>query len=140
MKNKAGRPTVITPEVTAKLVEAFKNDFTQKEACIYAGISQDAFQNRYANNKNFAAEMDGAKAFLFFIAKRNIAQAMAKDGDIESTWKFLSKRQKEIYSDRIEQTGKDGEKLINFDDLPDGNNYKKFLKQQAGKKDGVETT
>lgn len=107
-KNKGGRPTVVTPEVIAKLIEAFKNDFTQKEACIYACISEDTYIRKYANDKSFAAQMDGAKAFLFFAAKRNIAQAVANKKDVENSWKYLSKRQKDVYSDRSELTGKDG--------------------------------
>lgn len=134
-KNKGGRPTVITPEVTAKLIEAFKNDFTQYEACLYAGISQDAFQRRCAADHRFAVEMDGAKAFVFFAAKRNIAQAVANQKDVEQSKWYLQKRQKDLYSDRIEQTGKDGDKLFNLDmaDLPDDNAFKDFLKTRKKK-------
>lgn len=49
-KNKGGRPTVMTPDVLAKLEDAFLHGLSDKRACQYAGISVDAL---YAYQEKF---------------------------------------------------------------------------------------
>jgi len=125
-KSKAGRPTVLTEEVVRKFEEAFKNDFTDTEACLYAQISRETYYFHKSKNKIFSDKMDTAKQFPFFLAKKNIMQAIQK-GMVEDSWKFLSKRQKELYSDRLEQTGANGTPLIPANELPDDDEYTEFL-------------
>ena len=105
-----GRPTKMTPDVIAKLIEGFKHDFTDTECCLYAGIDQATYYRYKKKNKGFAREIEAAKTFPFLLAKRNIIKAMHKESSDDS-WKFLSKRQKELYSDRIENTGANGKDL-----------------------------
>jgi hypothetical protein len=49
-----GRPTVVTPEVLAKLEQAFGMGCSDKEACLYADISMDALYNHQNRNPHFA--------------------------------------------------------------------------------------
>jgi len=110
-KSNAGRPTDFKEEVVTKLVEAFKNDFTDTEACIYAGISRNTFY-RWLNEKpEFNDKIQSAKAFLFFAAKRNITQQVVNLKSVPDSWKFLEKRQKDIYADRQERTGAGGKPI-----------------------------
>ena len=51
---KMGRPTVVTPEVLAKLEQAFGMGCSDKEACLYAGISMDALYNYQNRRPDFA--------------------------------------------------------------------------------------
>lgn len=101
----------LTDKVLSDLTNAFNNDFTVEEACVYAGIVKDTYYNWVKLSDEFAGMMERAKLFVFYAAKRNIAQAVNK-GSIEDAWKLLSKRQKDIYSDRQEQTGEGGSPLF----------------------------
>jgi hypothetical protein len=47
-KSNAGRPTKMTPETIKKLEDGFMMDFTVTEACLYVGVSTQAF---YEYNK-----------------------------------------------------------------------------------------
>lgn len=127
------KPLLDDEDIVRKLEEAFKNDFTQYEACLYAGISEDTYSRRIKSDEKFAERMASAKQFPFFLAKRNIIKALNK-GEVEDSWKFLQKRQKDIYSDRIE-TKNETNVNVTLNDLPEGNIYKEFLKKQVGKKD-----
>lgn len=52
-KNKGGRPTVMTPDVLAKLEDAFTYCYTDEEACLYANISPDALYDYQRKNPQF---------------------------------------------------------------------------------------
>ena len=100
----------LTDQVISDLQGALNQDFTVEEACLYAGIAQDTYYRWVKESEEFKDLMRRAKLFVFFKAKQNIAECVVK-GSIEDSWKLLSKRQKELYSDRQEMTGSNGESI-----------------------------
>jgi hypothetical protein len=56
-----GRPTVITDNRVVLLVAAFQNGMNVRSACVYAGISKDAFYKRYKEDTEFADTIELAK-------------------------------------------------------------------------------
>ena len=50
---KMGRPTVVTPEVLAKLEQAFGMGCSDKEACLYADISMDTLYYYQGKHPDF---------------------------------------------------------------------------------------
>ena len=52
-KSNAGRPTVMTKEVLAKLEAAFSYDMPDEEACFYANISADALYDYQVKHPEF---------------------------------------------------------------------------------------
>lgn len=98
----AGRPTVMTPEVIAKLEEGLKLDFTIGEACAYAQIDQATYYRKCKSDKDFARRMESAQMFIFYAAKRNIGQSVINDKNVEDAKWLLKRRQKERYSERVD--------------------------------------
>ena len=96
----------LTDEVRTKLRESFEFDFTVREACSHAGIASDTFYKWRNKSIEFRAEMEAAKDFLFQHAKRNVAKAIRVEKSVDDSWMFLTKRQKDLYSDRQEVQGK----------------------------------
>lgn len=55
---KSGKPTVMTPDVLAKLHDSFVNGFTDRMACLYAGISPDALYDYCKKNPKYAEQKE----------------------------------------------------------------------------------
>ena len=91
----------LTDDVVAKLSAAFRFDFTVREACSKAGIAIDTYYKWRAKSNEFCAQMDAARHFLGQAAKQNIARAICIDGSVVDSWQFLKRRQKDVYSDRV---------------------------------------
>jgi hypothetical protein len=60
-KSIAGRPTVITPEVSAKLHTAFSVGANIGEACRFGGISHDSFYEPIKKTSDFSGKFEAAK-------------------------------------------------------------------------------
>lgn len=113
--------------VLSDLKAGFMRDFTDEESCHYAGISKDTYYRWRAISDEFCEVIDVAKTWLFRKAKQNLVDAVEAHSVDESKW-LLQKRQKNLYSDRVEQTGKDGEAIQHEVDL---SNYKEKLKEKT---------
>lgn len=96
--------------ILSDLKQAFMRDFTEREACHAADISHDTFYRWIRESDEFAEEIEKAKSWLFRKAKQNIVNAVEAGDPDNSKW-LLGRRQKDIYSERQEQTGKDGGKI-----------------------------
>jgi hypothetical protein len=59
-KNKGGRPTKRTPEVVGKLLEAYSRGLSLKNACSFAGVSFQTFQN-WQTDSAFVQALEQAK-------------------------------------------------------------------------------
>lgn len=81
----AGRTTVRTPEVRARLVEALKLGATYDDAVQAAGLGRSAFYAWRREDDQFAEELEAARAYHRLMALRRIERA-AKRGD----WKAAS--------------------------------------------------
>jgi len=99
-KNKGGRPSVITPEVVQKLLEAFRLDLPVEEACKYASIAKQTYYN-HCKNDEFLDEMEHAKMEATLKARKTVIEKMEDDAGL--SLKYLSLKRKEEFSPRIEQ-------------------------------------
>lgn len=81
----------MTEEVLRKLTEAFANAFTDKEACLYAGISPSTLYKYAAENPDFSERKELLKLSLNMHAKNNISKSI-KSGDVgRSIWWAMNK-------------------------------------------------
>lgn len=95
-----GRPSAITPEVVAKLIEAFKLDVTVEEACLYAGISKDTYYRKVKEDEGFSDEMEQARQYATLLARQSVIREIEKDGVL--ALKYLERKRKEEFSPRAE--------------------------------------
>lgn len=105
-----GRPTVMTPEVIAKLEEAFSNDATDLQACFLAGISKDALYDYQKEYPEFYDRKMMLKGMTTYQAKINIKNKVM-DGDVPTSQWLAERKEKQEYSTRSEHTGADGKDL-----------------------------
>lgn len=104
---KEGRPTVMTSETLRKLEEAFSIGASDKEAIFVADVSSTAFYDYCKEHPEFAERKEQLKDMPKYKARKNINKAI-DDGDKNiSTW-YLERKVKEEFSQRVEQTGKEG--------------------------------
>ena len=100
MTNPVGRPTVMTPEVLAKLEHAFLLGCTDIEACFYADISQDALYDYQRANPEYSKRKEALKQNPIFIARTSVVDKMADDGDL--ALKYLERKLKSEFSTKTE--------------------------------------
>jgi hypothetical protein len=110
-------------EVLSHLRDGLMRDYTIEEACFYAGINKLTYYRWMEKCNEFKEMMEKAKSYIARMAKRNIAQEIASNGDIDvSTW-WLKHRRRDLYSTRNETSGPDGGPVVvdlnSFKDLSD---------------------
>lgn len=92
-KNKGGRPTKMSDEVTTKLESIFKIGGTIAEAVSYAGISDETYRRWMNENSSFMAKMESAQHYADIVAKNVVVDSMIKDKDLNTAKWWLEKRQ-----------------------------------------------
>lgn len=96
-KSGAGRPTVMTESTIKKLEYAFLKGMSDKEACIFADITQQTLYNycnahpEYFERKELLKEMPKVKA------KINIVEGI-ENGDTELSKWYLERKAKDEFS------------------------------------------
>jgi len=117
-----GRPTVMTPEVIAKLEESFLFGATDKEAIFLANISKDAFYDYCKLHPEFTERIDALRDMPKITARMNIDKAI-REGDKQLSQWYLERKAKNEFAQRSELTGKEGETLnVNVINYKDSNN------------------
>lgn len=91
MAKRGGRPTVITDKVLSELKTAFCMDCTDKEACIFAGISEKTLYNYQNTHPEFLQEKQGWKSKVIFEARKAVFERIEK-GDAWFALRFLCKK------------------------------------------------
>lgn len=91
-KKGAGRPTVFTKTVTAKLLQAFKYGCTITAACQHAGISTDAFEDKVKADDDFSAKIVAAQNYPRLLAGQTVILAIAQKHDVMSARWWLEKK------------------------------------------------
>ena len=109
-KNKGGRPTKMTPEVVKKLEYAFSKSFTDDQACVYAGISRRSLNNYCIVNPGFLYKKEALKNSVSLKAKLNVVEGV-ESGELSASKWWLERKNKEEFSLRVENTGKDGKDM-----------------------------
>lgn len=103
--SKAGRKTIVTKDVLAKLEYAFIIGSTDEQASIYADISTDTLYYYQKKNPDFASKKLRLKQQPILKAKDTIYKNLDKS---EIAKWFLERKAKNEFSLRTELTGKDG--------------------------------
>lgn len=107
-KGRGGRPPIDRTKALRYLVEAFKLDATDEEACSYAGVSESWYYDEMKKKDEFSEQIHRAQRYPFLVAKGSVVGAM-ETGDNITGLKYLERRQKKLYSPRVEVTGEDGD-------------------------------
>ena len=112
-----GRPTVMTPEVIAKLEEAFSYGATDKEAIFLANISKDAFYDYCKAHPDFSERKEALKDMPKYRARRNIVNKI-NEGDVPTSQWYAERKAKEEFSNRtdLRLEGELTSKIISIDE------------------------
>lgn len=108
MKNKGGRPTVVTPEALLKLEEIFALDGTDEEACAFADISTSALYAYQEKHPEFQERKRRLKERPMLKARRTIVQALE---DPNHAFKYAEKKRRKEFGNNLDITT-DGEKIV----------------------------
>lgn len=127
-KKKHGRnPPKLSLQQISLLTEAFTNCANDKEAYTYAGICKANFYFWQKINPEFVDRKAALKDLVKYKAKSNIVKGINEGETSASKW-WLERKNKEEFSLRVENTGKDGEPieavLVIKDDIKRGKDGK----------------
>jgi hypothetical protein len=108
--NKGGRKPKITPEVVAKLEDAFVWGHSDSEACLIVGIDQATLYRYCEKHRSFATKKELLKNTPTLEARRTLVAAIKIDPDL--ALKYLERKKKDEFALRQEYTGAGGKDLI----------------------------
>ena len=107
-----GRPTKMTEITLKKLEEGFLNDFTDEQACFFAGISTQTLYTYQKENPDFLERKQLMKENIKMKAKLKVSAVIDSEEDAETAkWYLARKAKNEGFSERTELTGADGKDL-----------------------------
>jgi len=92
VQNQVGRPTVMTTDTIAKLIEIFKLDVTIETACAYAKIDKATYFRHYKDDLDFATKIDEARNYARIVAGNLVMDAIINKKDVASARWFLEKK------------------------------------------------
>lgn len=107
-KSNAGRPTVMTEEVLAKLEHGFLRGYTDLEACLYADISADALYDYQKLYPEFTKRKELLKQNIKVVAKNALFDEL-EEGNAELGLKTLERLDKKNWSTRSENQNLDAD-------------------------------
>ena len=96
------RPTVMTPEVIAKLEEAFAWGCTDREACLWAGIAVSTLQLHQDREPEFIERKEALKDTPVLLARKSVVNKLPRDSDL--SLKYLERKKKNEFSLKTETT------------------------------------
>ena len=100
------RPTKFTPECIRKLQEIFMVDWTVKEACLSAGVSEVQYYEHLKVDEEFAKQMKYAQMYAYITAKKTLIKSMKSENESvaqKGAIEFLKRRDKR-YADKVENS------------------------------------
>ena len=109
VKNKGGRPTIMTTETVNKLEEVFALGGTDEEACFYADISKQTLYSYQDKNPEFIDRKEALKQRPFLKARQTIVKNL--DTLQGATW-YMERKKKNEFALRTEVTGRDGGAIV----------------------------
>lgn len=102
-----------------KVIRALKPFFQLgcdvKKACEYGGVPYTTVHTWLSNDEELRIKINAWQNEVSYIARKNWKKAI-KDGDVAMSERWLTKKEKDEFSDRQEHTGKDGG-AIQYEDL-----------------------
>jgi len=113
-----GRPRKITAfagttfaeNVMRELKESFRNGLNNSEACLDANISERTFYDVLKKNEKLKKYFNLLQKNISKIAKQNIVKQI-KAGDVDESKWWSERKNKDEFSTRQENTGKDGDPI-----------------------------
>jgi len=105
---KVGRPTVMTPEVLAKLEQAFAIDATVEEALSYAEIKPDAYYDYLKKNPDFSERIKELRQRPILAARQRVVQGVKEN--YSNAMDYLKRKKKLEFGDNMDITS-DGKQL-----------------------------
>ena len=114
MKNKGGRPTVMTPECINKLEYAFSLGCSDTEACLHADITPASLYNYQEKNPAFIERKQCLKDSLVLLAREGLRDDItSKDKYIKNnTVKYVIDKKDGKAGQKVEITGNMGVQVI----------------------------
>ena len=100
-KEKVGRPTILTPEIIAKLEQAFSMGCSDLEACFYADIGKTTLYNYQNAHPEFVERKERLKERMIFKARTVIADALNNKDENTARW-YLERKRKDEFSTKQE--------------------------------------
>ena len=113
--DKYGRPTVVTESVLQKLEEAFSIGCSDREACVYANISERTLYYYQDSNPDFLQRKQLLKEKVVLLARQTVAKAI-QNGDEKSAQWLLERKKRKEFAVRTQMELKQVEA---FDDMTD---------------------
>ena len=101
----------MTPEVVSKLEYAFSKSFTDEQACFHVGIGRNCLNRYCIENPEFRDKKEALKKNITLKAKLNVVESV-ESGELSASKWWLERKNKDEFSLRVENTGKDGKDLI----------------------------
>ena len=111
MPNKNGQNTIMTPDLVAKLFEAFAYGLTDAEACLYCGINDKTMYSYFIKHPDQQERKELVKKKPIMRAKLNVVNSI-DSGDLDISKWYLERKVKEEFSLKQEY------ELSNKDDKP----------------------
>lgn len=109
LANPVGAPPKMTPETLERLRQAFLIGATDEEACGYADIGKSTLYNYQNEHPEFLEKKEAWKNEPILTAKNTIINNLKNP--IHAEW-YLARKKKDEFSERHENTGKNGKDLI----------------------------
>lgn len=91
----AGRPTVMTEKVIAKIEEELKNGATLKQACFLANIGYRTVYNYFDEFPEFKERCELLQQLPNYLARKNIVTKIT-DGDLNESRYWLDRKDREF--------------------------------------------
>ena len=93
-----GRPTVMTKQMLKNLEDAFRIGCPDREACIYAEISEQTLYNYGKKHPEFLEQKEAWKEVPVLKARGNVIKAL-HNGSVEDSWRYLIRKRKAEFAD-----------------------------------------
>jgi len=100
-KDNLWRPTVMTPEIIAKLEEWFMMWLTDVECCLFVNIWTSTLYDYCKVNKDFSDRKEELKHNLKMVAKSNLNKSIKEWDKSDSKW-YLERKGKDEFSLKTE--------------------------------------
>jgi hypothetical protein len=96
-----GRPKKINKDVASKLEEAFALGCSDREACLFANISEQTLYTYQKDNTQFKERKDLLKTNPVLKARMTVVQSLEHDPNL--AFKYLERRCKEEFDPKYKQ-------------------------------------
>jgi hypothetical protein len=105
----AGRPTKLSDEILRKIEEVAALDGTIEEMAYYANIHRATLYRWIEDDDELRDRIQELRERPILLARQTVVKSLSEP---DHAFKYLERKKKSEFAQRVEQTGKDGERLI----------------------------